>query len=800
MKNKIIIFLLLAQIQSTLLFAENLNITSKKILVDKKNQISIFENQVVIKDEKNNTIQSDYAEYNKKLNTITLKKNILAEDNNGNIFKSNEAKYDENLKVFESIGQTTILTNKGSIVETKNIILNNNQGIVFSNSKTVVTDTQQNKIFLENFEYLTNKNIFKSIGNILIKDKLDNSYEFTQIYLDEKKKEIIGSDAKIYLNQDDFKLNKDNKPRIFSNVISIKKEKSKFIKSSFTMCNYRKGDKCPSWELTASKMIHDKKKKTIYYDNAVIKVYDVPIFYLPKLSHPDPTVKRRSGFLNPSFADTKNLGSSINIPYFWDIKEDRDLTINNRLFAAEHPLFLGEYRQAFKNSNLINDFGYTEGYKKTSSKKKAGDKSHFFSRFTKQFITNDQKESNLEVNLQHVSNKKYLKLYRIDSDLVDYETETLENFVDFSHYNDLTNLSLSFRAGNYRTLKESYNDKYEFIFPDMMIDKSLFNEKFGYGTIQSNFKINNFDTNKTKKILVNNFDWEFDKSTNFYDGKFLSSFKNVNYETKNVNNFKSSTTNEFFGAVGYLASVDLYKKNGETRHLLKPKMLLKYAPNHMRQENSDFNLNETNIFSLNRLGSNENFESGTNLTLGFDNEKEDQTDKINFSIGQIINEKKNNKKMPDTSSLDNRFSDIVGSVKYKRYDNLNFDYNYSLDQNLKETNFNEITASYDANNIKFNFNYLEDDRSTIEKEYVKSEIEIKSGDNSLFSLNNKRNLIKNSSEYYDLSYEYINDCLRAGIVYRREFYNDSEIEAENSLMFTITLNSFGAINSPTFSQ
>ena len=61
-------------------------------------------------------------------------------------------------------------------------------------------------------------------------------------------------------------------------------------------------------------------------------------------------------------------------------------------------------------------------------------------------------------------------------------------------------------------------------------------------------------------------------------------------------------------------------------------------------------------------------------------------------------------------------------------------------------------------------------------------------------------LIKNSSEFYDLSYEYINDCLRAGLVYRREFYNDSEIEPENSLMFTITLNTFGSINSPTFSQ
>ena len=46
-------------------------------------------------------------------------------------------------------------------------------------------------------------------------------------------------------------------------------------------------------------MLHDNKK-TIYYDNAIIKVYDIPIFYFPKFSHPDPSVDRRSGFLPPS--------------------------------------------------------------------------------------------------------------------------------------------------------------------------------------------------------------------------------------------------------------------------------------------------------------------------------------------------------------------------------------------------------------------------------------------------------------------------------------------------------------------
>ena len=61
-----------------------------------------------------------------------------------------------------------------------------------------------------------------------------------------------------------------------------------------------------SWSIQASEMLHDSKK-TIYYDNAVIKVYDIPIFYLPRLSHPDPTVDRRSGFLPPSLSELEKF-------------------------------------------------------------------------------------------------------------------------------------------------------------------------------------------------------------------------------------------------------------------------------------------------------------------------------------------------------------------------------------------------------------------------------------------------------------------------------------------------------------
>ena len=96
--------------------------------------------------------------------------------------------------------------------------------------------------------------------------------------------------------------------------------------------------------------------------------------------------------------------------------------------------------------------------------------------------------------------------------------------------------------------------------------------------------------------------------------------------------------------------------------------------------------------------------------------------------------------------------------------------------------------------------YIYKKKNHIGNEYIKSKIDYNIGKDTNLSYEFKRNLITNSSEFYNLSYEYINDCLKAGLVFRREFYNDSEIESENSLMFKITLIPFGNINSPSFNK
>jgi len=800
MKNNILnilIFLLFSTFSS----ADELDIKAKKINIDKKTKITIFENEVVVKDQFNNSFNADYVLYNRESNFLELKGNILSKDTSGNIFKTSKATYDNNKKIFKSFGTSSFETLQGYKIETSDIIIDNKNTFIGSNKETFVTDIDGNEIYLENFEYFKKKNIFKSIGSIKIIDKFNNSYNFTQIYIDEKKKEIIGSDAKLYINDENFKINENNKPRVFANTINVKNDKSIFTKSNFTMCNYRKNDKCPPWELKAGKMTHDKLKKTIFYDNAIVKVYNIPIFYFPKFSHPDPTVKRRSGFLTPSYNDAKNLGSSISVPYFWAIAKDKDLTINSKLFASEHPLFLGEYKHAFKDSNLTSDFGYTGGYKKASGTKKLGDKSHVFLNLLKNFNETESINKNFEVNLQHVSDRKYLKLYKIDSNLVNYGTEVLENSIDYSVINEDKNHFFSLNASAYRSLADNYNDKYEYVLPEINYEKQLFSDKFGYGNFKSDLKINNYDTNKYKRTLINNFNWEIDRpfSEKIFRGKILSDLKNINYKYSNVEGFKEDNRNELFGAVGYLASLDLFKNtaNGSS-HLFTPKMLLKFAPNYMRKETGEHNLAKKNLFSLDRLQSTQNYEGGTNIALGLDYEINDDLNQTNFSIGQIISEKKNNKDLPDTLSLDNRFSNVVGNLSHKRGDNFNFNYNYSIDQNFKETNFSEVNMNYINNNFNFSVDYLQEEKKSGDNEYYKTAVKYKKGNNGVLTFSNKRNLITNSSEFYDLSYEYINDCLRAGLYYRREFYNDSELEAENSLMFKITLSSFGGIESPAF--
>ena len=100
---------------------------------------------------------------------------------------------------------------------------------------------------------------------------------------------------------------------------------------------------------------------------------------------------------------------------------------------------------------------------------------------------------------------------------------------------------LGFKASIFETMLEDYNDKYEYILPEITIDKNIFSDsKFGIMDLQSNFKIENYDTNNTTKFFVNDLNWDIFRK-NYNSGikaKLFGTLKNVNYDNKNVQGFK----------------------------------------------------------------------------------------------------------------------------------------------------------------------------------------------------------------------------------------------------------------------
>ena len=263
--------------------------------------------------------------------------------------------------------------------------------------------------------------------------------------------------------------------------------------------------------------------------------------------------------------------------------------------------------------------------------------------------------------------------------------------------------------------------------------------------------------------------------------------------------YKDDTTSELFGSLGHLTELKLFKKDGLSSHFLKPKLFFRYAPGQMRKEESGLRLDPKLAFSMDRLDNINNFETGLSATVGLDYEVKQKDKQFDFSVAQIINQKEN-KKMASKTSLDEKLSDLAGQFKIDFNDRVNLKYNFLLDQNYNQFNYNEIGTTLDLNNMKLDLSYLIEDKHIGDQEYISTGVNFNKSNNTLLSFKTKRNLVTDSAEFYNLSYEYMNDCLRAGLVYRREFYNDSETEPENSLMFKITLTPFAEISSPSFNQ
>ena len=737
---------------------DNIKIDGQSFKLDKNSSLLIANNAKTTLSEKNIEIIADQLIYDQKISTIQALGNVEVKDLSNNfILRSEEVTYNKNKK------------------------------IILSNVRSTFTDTPGNNFITEQFFYTLNDNLLK-ISKTKITDIQKNTYYLERGFLNLITNKLIGKDISVDFNS----LAVNNEPRIVGKSVSSDKDKTVIEKGAFTTC--KKNDDCPPWEFLAKKITHDKKKKTINYENAWLKIYDKPVFYFPKFFHPDPTVKRQSGFLMPSFSGSNSTGSAFTLPYFHVISNQKDLTFSPRLYSTEKILAQSEYRSVNKKTKHIIDFSVL-------SNKSQSSKTHFFSKSKKELDSSYFDNSDLSIDLQYSSSDTYLKSYKLDSPLINNDTGTLTSTFGFIGSKEDLSLEVDFIV--YENLSDvSNSDKYEYVYPSYNFKKDLYDDLLLSGNFDLNSSgyIKNYDTNVFEKVVIN--DFLYSSNPKFSRAGFKSShnilFKNINTDSKNSKNYKEDLDTKVATLVEYNSSYPMEKKTDSYTNMLKPIISARYSPNNSKNiRNDDRRVNANNVFSLNRLGSNDSVEGGGSLSFGTEFYKTNHLNReiFNAKIANVFKYEED-KNLPVNSSLGNKTSDIMGYLNFNPSDFFNINYEFSQDQNLKDANYQLLKNEFKINNFVTTFEYLNQNNSTNKESYLSNKTVYNFRKSNSFSFEAKENKETNATEFYNLMYQYRNDCLIAAIQYNKDYYTDRDLKPNESIYLNLTIIPFGQTKSP----
>ena len=763
-------------------------------------------------------IDADNFSYNKITNILNASGDVKIEDTyNDHLIFTKEATYYKNQEKITTIGVTDASIQSRYIVNSKNVTYLHNQEILKSKYKTKIKDQDSSRIyFAENINYSINQEILKGDDVLIVTNY--NLPKSDKLFLDNaiinlKDKNFIAKDTKLELHKYVFD-NDDNDPRILGVSSDGDQDYTLINKGVFTSC--KKNNKCPPWSIKAEKIKHDRIKRELIYDNPIIRVYDIPVFYLPKFYHPDPSVRRKSGFLQPEINNSNVLGSSFTMPYFKVISESKDLTFSPIWFDTDTLMSSMEYRQENKHSTLLTDFAIVNNYQSYTTKKR-NTLSHFFLDFNLDLNLENYSSSNLRMFTKKVSKKSYLSVFEQyitkEEKLRPGNFNNLQNSIVLNLKNESYNFQSGFIAYDNLGI-EKKSDRYQYVLPYYNFSKNIsqnyFNGNIGFSSSGSNVLSN---TNELNTNVINDFTFN---SSDFisnlgFKNNFGINLKNLNSIGKKSSKYKSGAQSEIISLYNFDVSLPLIKENIKNRKLLTPKLSFRFNPSDMKNYSGEGRMiNANNAFAINRLGFSDSYESGRSLTLGLDynlewlrseqkqkdlekdkyNKDKDNLDKINnyfnVKLATVLRDKKQNF-IPNSSTINRKNSNLFGSITNKFSDNINIGYNFSLDNDFNTLEYNDISLGLSNNNIVTTFNFIEANGERGDTNLFNTEIEYNLNEENFLTFKTQRNRKLNLTEFYDLAYQYKNDCLTASIKYKKTYYTSGDLRPKQNLLFTITL-------------
>ena len=759
-------------------------------------------------------LNADIFNYDEKQNILEAEGKVRVDDKIENyILETKYVNYKKNLQKIFTKGKTKVLFESKYEFNSKNVFLDRNLKELKSDYLSTIKDDNSNIYKLTKFLYFyENKLLRANEVEVETNYKLEKNdkFYFKNAFVNFSDNSYLSTDTKINIHKKVFDKERNldkgqknifagkNDPRIYGKSSSGNDEIVVLNKAIFTSC--KKNDSCPPWSIKADKITHDRVKQNILYENAILNLYDVPVFYFPKFFHPDPSVEKRSGLLQPRLNNSNVLGSSIYLPYYHVISDNKDLTIKPTIFDNRIYMFQNEYRQENKNSSFIADFSYINGYKSKINGNNYSNKnsiSHLFSKFELDLGLKDFTTSKLKFFLEKVNNDTYLKVFenvlfvdknKLEDDLKDKNnlTSGLELILDKDDYNFTAGMTV------YENLQKKNNDRFQQVLPYYDFSTSLFSNENGSLKLSSNGRNTLQNTNNLRSALTNTLNYSTSDifSENGFVNNFGIYFKNLNATGKNDVKYKSSLQSELLNIYEFNTRYPLFKESENNTNYITPKISFRINPSDMKNYSSENRLITTdNIFGINRLGISDSYESGKSLTFGIDFKKENKEEIDRFleiKFATVLRDTEESM-IPTTSSLNRSTSNLFGSVENSFSEFFSLNYDFAIDNDFNKFEHNAVEAEFTVNNFVTTFNFLEKAGETGDVNTVENTTRLNFDNQNSLVFKTRRNRKISLTEYYDLVYEYQNDCLTAGIKYRKTYYQDRDLKPKEDLFFTITL-------------
>lgn len=556
------------------------------------------------------------------------------------------------------------------------------------------------------------------------------------------------------------------------------------------------------WQLKAVKVTQDKINKVVEYKHAWLELAGVPVLYTPYLSHPDPSVKRKSGFLPPSVGASTDLGTMVQAPYFYVIDDYSDATITPIVTTKENGGLAGQYRERYTKGEINAD-----GSVINDATKGALGHIDASARF------NIDPTWRWGVDAQRASTDTYMRRYGFGQPNTLTSQVYLEGFRDNNYAN--------VQAITYQGLRATDDARTTpLVLPIVEYNHQGDAGRYGdYNTLDINLTMLTRDQGADSQRVSIKPAWNLPYIAPKGDIYKLSASLGVDFfhvqdlsAPAGYNGVLNGVYNGAALRVTPEAAFDwswpMARRTGSVTEVLEPigqVVISPYGGNSFKMPNEDsqdFDFNDTNLFSTNRFTGYDRVESGPRASYGLKwGLYGDGGGSTSILIGQSYR-LKDDDTFDIGSGLENNASDYVARMSVSPGKHLNLLYRTRVDQKTLDFNRNEVGMSGAYSIFKYNANYVFFGQQPDSEFPGRREISYSLGadvtDTWSTNFSGVRDLSENGGQRsMRFGAVYDDECFTFNANLSRTFYIDREIKPTDAVMFQLVFKTLGQFTTPS---